>query len=396
MADETPSTAGAGAADRAQAETLEELEEQPAGSGFRDLLAGILERAPMLVFAVFSVLALGLIVGAVWLVRGRGTPPPPVLDPGAIVAARDLQQQAVRVSTALSSDAAFERAIHPLLNLAEIRQADAPEGFLADELLRLKQIDLALSIDVREALSQSTDRARTFDAMLADLIGIDQKAATSAGRIVDQQQVLRERISTVRNQEAAATAQLNASLASSDPAVSTAALGTLVAARERRAQLEARTALLEDVRDQFPSSVLALRARIAGMRANRELLVRDLTAIDVDGAGIEILRRDRAATYYDPTYAVQLSSLQGARVVGSSGAGVAIPSPSGAQGSSTFAGMTSDGTTSFGGSVSSASDSAPLGSGGALGAPTQAAFGGIPTLRLERGESGLPQAVLVD
>ncbi len=368
----------------AAAETLDILEEDER-QGVLGNVADAIERSPLIVFGCLSAIALVIIVGAVWFFRSRGaeTLLPPPLDAGAIVAARSLQTQGTTLAARLAGEDAFQEALHPLLSLEEIRQAEVPKGFLGEEILRLKQVDLALSVDPREAIRRAPDHAAAYDNLLETLIGLDQASSISAGRIVDEQQILKERIATQATNENAATARLNASLAGSTAEVDKEALSDLVTARETRAQLTARLALLQDIRDRYPDAVLSLRARIAGMKANREILIQDLTAIDVDRAGLDIIRRASPSQYYDPALGIRVAELQGDRTsFGSTASTITIPS-------------------SNGGSTSGSQGSSFAFDGGGLGAtpraPTYDALGmsGLHGLQLVDGGSGtVPQIVL--
>ena len=279
-------------------DSLDILEED---AGVRRAVGSILERSPLLVFVALSVVALLLIMGVSALVgslKGEESAVPDL----PVRMTQELLFRQVQTTMQLAEERTFLQALHPLLTLEEIMQGDTlPRDFLAEEMLRLKQIRLALSVDIRSTLRNSVDKPAAFDTLLANLIGIDQRGVIAYSRLADQSNVLAEQLAALDAQEAAAQATLDASFASESGDIAHSALNTLVTARERRAQLAVRAELVDDLFAAYPDELGALRARIAGARANREILIRDLYAVDIDAAGIELIREGRADAYYRAT-----------------------------------------------------------------------------------------------
>lgn len=253
--------------------------------------------APLVVFGVLSVVALLVIVG---VVRFAGRNDDTASLPPVPIELRTAQQL-VAVSSdlvlTLAEEDRFLTETHPLLSLDEIRQSSLPDGFLGPEVGRYQRMRLALASDLRETIRRADNRSRTFDATVAGLAGVEDEAVTSYLRLTDLDTVLRERIAKLAFDERAAQATFDASLASG-VTPDGAALQEILRIREETAQLRARHAFVADVRDAYPSEILALRARIAGAIANREIIIRDLYAVDIDGAGITLVREGTAEQYY--------------------------------------------------------------------------------------------------
>lgn len=169
--------------------------------------------------------------------------------------------------------------------------------FLGPELLIIRQIEEAISVDIQALMAQNTDNERDYDDYLDTLQRIEKVASAKYGDLYEMNEIFAERIEISERLRNEALQTLNITLENGTKEEVEIALEEYMEFSESLAKLEVRHQLTEDILDSFRPPLVSIRARIVGLMANKEIIIQNLTAVDVDDDGLEVIQEGELEEY---------------------------------------------------------------------------------------------------
>lgn len=186
------------------------------------------------------------------------------------------------------------------LNFLDTDMRFSSDVYLAEELITTRQVEEAIGIDIQELMTQSADKESDFQLYLESLQKLEQQASNKYLGLLETREVFLDRISLTKDQLDGTLKTLNAALDNGTYEQIEDSLEQYVLLEESLAKLQVREKINSDVINTLQQPLYLIRARIAGLIANKELVIQNLTAVDVDGAGLTIIESGEMDDLYPP------------------------------------------------------------------------------------------------
>ncbi|MDD4352232.1 MAG: hypothetical protein PHU71_04635, partial [Candidatus Gracilibacteria bacterium] len=164
-------------------------------------------------------------------------------------------------------------------------------GFLESELLALRDAEIALQYNIQESLQISNTKAKTYQDYLGTITKLEKEVSANSEYLISEKTLLDSEIASLELELKENTSALNQSLAQGSKNEILDKLDPYSQNKEDLALLRNRLSMVLEILNSSQDPLAKLRARAAGLKANKQALLAGIEIIDIDNSGLQLIKK---------------------------------------------------------------------------------------------------------